>query len=149
MIRWRRDQAILLPTAEWQLQRRLTATAADTKRLSELDPDLAGLDADRVGLQCLLATYDVEQLNARREIGPVDDLARADIEARPMQGTLDFAAVDDFAAPERRERVGAACLRGKEPVLEVIKQNLLALDLEHLHLANVKLVFPTYFVKSH
>ncbi|PLX56590.1 MAG: hypothetical protein C0629_06615, partial [Chromatiales bacterium] len=49
MIRWRRNPAILLPTAEWPLQRHLTATAADTKCLSELDPNLAGFDADRIG----------------------------------------------------------------------------------------------------
>ncbi len=68
-----------------------------------LDTHLAGFEGDGVGLQGFLAAHEIQKLDPRREIGPLDHLAGAHVEPGVMERTLNGALVHQFAVLQRPE----------------------------------------------
>ncbi len=118
-------------------------------RSVDLHPHLIALDAGLVGLQRLLCAHRVEQLDARREVRPVDHLTGLDVEPRPVQRTLHLAAVHDLAAGQRPEQMRARRLRREEAVFQVIDHQLLARHRERLHFADRQLVQLAHHMQCH
>lgn len=130
------------------------ATASGLKPLlqkisGDVYADCVAFDADGVGLQGFFAADDVEQLDAGREVGPVDDFAGFDVKAGVVQRALHFAAVEDFAHRQRAEHVGAFRLGGEEAVFEVVEGDVFAGDGEGFHFAYRQVVDVTNDVQCH
>ena len=92
--------------------------------VSHIDPHVARLDADLEGLQGLLATHHVEQLNAGRKVRPIDHLSGAHIEARAVERALYLAVLEQLAARQRREGMGATGLFGEKAEFLIFSQTL-------------------------
>ena len=102
--------------------------------------NVVALDDDLERAQYLLASNHIEQLNAWREVCPLDNLPGTDVEARPVKRTLHNTIRDDLAAGKRREHVSAIRLGGEEAVGQMVEDDLLCAHREGLHLTDAKLI---------
>jgi len=111
--------------------------------------DVAALDADLERAQPLLAPNHVEQLDAWREVCPLNNLPGTDVETCSVKWTLHVAVRDDLAAGKRGEHVSAIRLSGVEAVGQMEEYDPLAAHREGLHLADLEFIRTTDGMHGH
>lgn len=114
-----------------------------------LDPHATVYDHHGECAQRLLASNYIEDLNARWEVRPVDDLTRSYIETRAMQRTLHFAILKELAPRKGCQDVRTACLGREESIAQMIEQNLPTAHVEWLHVTDVEFIDTTDSMHCH